>query len=290
MNGAGRAYLTLAVGDRRYLEMAVDLALSLRAWTALPIVLAADDALAARADASFRGIFTEVVLLQARFLEGRARKFGVAAVSRFDETLYIDSDCIVVSDPSSLWDAAGGGPLTMAGEMLLPTDSGYHHGFSTRAIIRQLGLRAYFKTNSGVFHFRREGGREALEACLRCHQDEVRRRLARRFRPWRYLGDEIAFGVVGGRRGFETFGGPGPMYWADEIRALDLARPTKPVLHFIAPIPAATLDGLLEGVVRRRREARLSAEGSVEIWRREARKSGLSWIANQAIRRMIRSA
>ena len=289
MNVARRAYLTLAVGDRRYLEMAADLALSLRAWTALPIVLAADDTLAARADASFGGVFTEVVRLEPRFLEGRARKFGVAAASRFDETIYVDSDCIVLSDPASLWDAAGVGPVTMAGEMLGPADRAYHHGFATRGIMRELDLRAYFKTNSGVFHFRREGGREALEACLRCHRDEVLPRLGRRLRPWRYLGDEIAFGVVGGRRGFGAFTGPGPMYWSQEVEALDLAHPTKPVLHFISPIPRATLDGLLEGVARRRREAGLPADGSLGYWREEARKSGLSWIANQAIRRLIRA-
>ena len=287
MNGAGRAYLTLAAGDARYLEMALDLALSLRAWTSLPIVLAADEPLARRAEGPLRGIFTEVVRLEPRFLDGRARKFGVAAASRFDETIYLDSDCIVLSDPAFLWDDVGAGPVTMAGEMLGPNDDGYHHGFSTRAIIRELALRAYFKTNSGVFHFRREGGREALEACLLCHQDEVLSRLARRLRPWRYLGDELAFGVVGGRRGFEAFRGRGPMYWPHEIRALDPVRPTKPVLHFIAPIPAATLEALLDGVRHRRREAGLDPEGSVACWRQEARKSRISWMANQALRRVI---
>ena len=37
-----RGYLTMAVGKRRYLEMAVDMALSLREHTDLPIAIAAD--------------------------------------------------------------------------------------------------------------------------------------------------------------------------------------------------------------------------------------------------------
>lgn len=152
MSDGGRAYLTMAVGDSRYLEMAVDLALSLRAWTTLPIVLAADSLLA-------------------------------GAASRFAETVYVDADCIVLADPSHIWKGVGSGPLTMVGERLGLADDEYHHGFSTRYIMERLGLDAYLKTNSGVFHFRREGGRGALEACLRCHLDEVRPRLASRLRP-----------------------------------------------------------------------------------------------------------
>ena len=78
------------------------------------------------------------------------------------------------------------------------------------------------------------------------------------------------------------------MYWADEIRALDPTRPGKPILHFLAPVPAATLAALLAGVRRRRRDAGLPWDLSYAWWRREARKSGLSWLANQTLRRVMR--
>lgn len=286
LSGA-RGYLTLAAGNAAYLEMAVDLALSLRPWARFPVLLVADDVLGARARADYPRVFDDVVPLAPRFREGRARKYGVAVASPFDETLFVDADCMILADPSSIWSAAGPAPLTFVGERLSAADDGYHHGFSTRALMRRFGLDVYLKVNSGVFLVRREGGAEAMDACLRCYEDEIRASLARPIFPWRFLGDELAFGVVGGRRGFSTFAGPGPMYWAPEIRALDPARPTKPVLHFIAPIPAATLETLLAAARERRRAADLPWRLSYAWWRNKARKSGLGWMAQRLHRTLV---
>ena len=201
-------------------------------------------------------------------------------------SLFVDADALALADPAPIWRAASAAPVTMTGEMLGPDDRAYHHGFATRALMRRLGLRAYLKSNSGVFHVRRAGGAEALAACVRCHREEVSR-LPTRLRPWRYLGDELAFGVVGGRLGLGTFSGPGPMYWAPEILTLDPERPTKPILHFIASVPRRTLDAVLEGVRARRRAAGIDPDASLAVWRWKARRGALSWTANQTIRRLI---
>jgi len=271
-----RGYLTMAVGRRPYLEMAVDLALSLKERTTLPVLLAADEKLGALARDVFRGVFTEIVRIERRFLDGRARKFGVAAASPLDETMFIDADCLALSDPDPVWSWTGPGPLTMAGELLGPADDRDHHGFSTRKLMERLDLPAYLKTNSGVFHVRREGGPAAMEECFRCYVEEVRPALRSRLRPWRFLGDELGFGVAGGRRGFHTFAPPGPMYWPAEILSLDPARPSKPILHFIGPVPSPTLERLLSDVKRRRRSVGLPPESSLTTWRREARVAGPS--------------
>src|SRR5262249_38325277 len=132
-------------------------------------------------------------------------------------------------------------------------------------------------------------GAAVLEACARCYAEELPR-LPRRLRPWRYLGDELAFGVIGGRLGLGTFTGPGPMYWPDEIRTLDPDRPAKPILPFIAAIPEKTLDAVLEGVRARRRAAGLPPDASLQSWRWKARRGAVSWRANQTIRRLVRTA
>ncbi|MSR22095.1 MAG: hypothetical protein EXR92_00805 [Gemmatimonadetes bacterium] len=289
MNLHGRGYLTMAVGRRHYLEMAVDMALSLRERSSLPILLASDEAMGALAAAQFPGVFSEIVPIERRFLRGRARKFGVAAASPFEETVFIDADCLVLSDPETIWAGAGDGPVTMVGEMLGPTDDRYHQGFSTRDLMKALGLQAYLKTNSGVFHFRRGGGLGAMEECLRCFEEEVRPALRSPLRPWRFLGDELGFALAGGRLGFHTFSPPGPMYWEAEIQALDPDRPSKPILHFIAPIPVNTLVRLLDDIRWRRHAAGLPSERSLPTWRREARISRFSWVANRALRRLARA-
>ena len=78
MTSADRGFLTLATGARDYLELAVDMALSLREHTALPIAIACDGPLAEIARADFASVFDEVTRIPDRFLGGRTRKFGVA--------------------------------------------------------------------------------------------------------------------------------------------------------------------------------------------------------------------
>jgi hypothetical protein len=286
---ADRAYLTLAQKDPRYLEMAVDLALSVRRWDALPFVLCADDELAERAQARFPGVFDEIVRLEPRWRGGHQAKLGAGSLvaADFAETLYLDADCLVLADPASIWAGASAEPLTFVGERLRRGDDTYHHGFSTRALMERFGLDAYLKTNSGVFHARRDGGPAALEACFRCFVDEIVPRLSRPRLPWRLIGDELAIGVTGGRRGFGTFEEPGPMCWAQDMRALDPARPFKPVLHFIVPMPARTLSAVLDGVRERRRRAGLPPEDSVAGWTWKARRSGYGWFLQRAHRRLV---
>jgi hypothetical protein len=143
-----------------------------------------------------------------------------------------------------------------------------HHGFSTRDLIARFDLPWYLKSNSGVFYFRREPALEIMDACLACHRDEILRTLRGGF-----LGDELAFGVVGGRRGLATFPSPGPMFWPAEFAKIDLGRPKHPVLHFLAPLAPATLDALVRDADRRRREAGVPGSAAPH-WHLEQRQVG----------------
>lgn len=287
MNGADQGYLTIATEDPRYLEMAVDLALSLRAWDDKPVVLAADGALAPAARARYGSVFDDIALVPDRYLGGFLPKFCPAVVCDFDEIVYLDADCLVIADPASIWAGAGPAPITLVGERLGPAERVYHTGFSTRTIARKLGLPAYLKNNSGLFHVRRAGGPEALDACRACYLDELPARLSHPLLPWLAPNDENAFAVVGARLGFSLFPEPGPMYWAGERRALAERGPTKPVLHFIGSVPEAALAPILDGV-RARREARgLPDTGSAEVWRWKARRSGRAMAAQGLLRRFV---
>ena len=61
------------------------------------------------------------------------------------------------------------------------------------------------------------------------------------------------------------------MYWPEEFEALDLANPSKPLLHMIWPPPAATLDALLLGTKARRRAAGVPGNAD-KHWREEVRR------------------
>lgn len=266
-----RGYQTMAVGPPRFLEMAVDMALSLREHTRLPIALATDAALASRVRTRYPRVFDEVRLVADRFLDGRGRKYGTAEASPFEETLYVDADCIVLGGLDHLWSALDHGDLVMVGSQLGPADDENHHGFSSRWLIERFGLQRYMKTNSGLFCFRRSGALEIMDECLDCFLHEVRPRLRWQILRARWVGDEIPFGIVGGRRGLTTLPPPDPMYWPQEFAALDLSAPTKPLLHLIWPPEPHVVDELVARTADRRRAAGLAGDAETH-WRDEVRE------------------
>jgi hypothetical protein len=267
----GRGYLTLAARDPRYLEMAVDMALSLRDHTELPVALAADDELARAASERYAPAFDLVASVPTRFRRGRALKFGTAAATPFEETIFVDADCIVLGGLDHLWSALENADMAMTGEHLTAGDDRVHHGFPTRALIHRFGLNTYLKTNSGLFAFKRTPALEIMEECRVCHEREVLRRLRWQTPLGRWLGDEIAFGIVGGRRGLGTLPKPDAMYWPGELATLDLERPTKPLLHMLWPLDERQLSQLVAGTSARRRAAGLPG-GAAAHWREESRR------------------
>jgi hypothetical protein len=267
-DAGSRGLVTLAAGDARYLEMAVDLALSARAHSPLPIALVADTPTARRAAERYAGVFDEVRALPPRFRDGRARKYGVPEATPWERAIFIDADCFLLGPLERFWEELRETDFALVGERIGIDRREVHHGFETRALIARFGLPWYLKSNSGVFYFRREAALPIVDACLACHRDEILTRLRGGF-----LGDELAFGVVGGRLGLARFPSPGPMYWPSEFGALDLDRPEKPVLHVLAPLPAKVLGRLVTQADRRRRDAGLP--GSVAShWKEEQRRVG----------------
>ncbi len=257
MSDLDRGYLTLATGPRQYLELAVDMALSLKEHTELPVALVADEEAARVARQVYGGVFDRVVLLPERFRLGRARKYGTAEASPFRETIFLDADAFVLAPPDGLFRVLREATVVMVGGRLGPEEDRDHHGFSTRALMKTFELDAYLKTNSGLFAFRNPEARAFMEECLETFRDEIRPRVRwHRFRG-AWLGDEIAFGVVGGRRNVATFPEPGPMFWPNEFADLDLEHPDRPFLHLLGPLPDPIFQSLLEAARVRRARAGL---------------------------------
>lgn len=266
-----RGYLTMATGDVAFLEMAVDMALSLREHTDHPIAVACDDTLLEVASTGYPGVFDDVVRVPDHFLAGRVRKYGSAAASPFDETVFIDADCIVLGPLDHLFAPLATHGMAMLGQQLTRDDDENHHGFSTRRLMERFDLDRYLKTNSGVFAFRKAEGVALMEECRRCFLDEARPRLRWSILLGRWLGDEIGFGIVGGRRGVGTLPQPDVMFWPQEFEDLDLDDPAKPLLHFIWPPPTPVLERLIGDMARRRAEVGLSTSGEAQ-WRAEVEK------------------
>lgn len=270
MSNPGRGYLTMAVGKPRYVEMGVDMALSLREHTELPIAIAVDAALEPLVTEQYGKVFDAIQRVPDRFLTGRALKYGTAAATPYDETMFVDADCFVLDSLDGLWSILDQTEIAMIGQRLTPADEQNHHGFSTRKLMRVFRLEHYLKTNSGLFVFRREAGIGFMEECLDCYLNEARPKLRGSLLFGRWLGDEIAFGIVGGRRGISEFPEPLPMYWPPEFDGIDLDHPAKPLLHMIWPPRPETLDTLIARAGARRRAAGVPGDADLH-WREEVR-------------------
>jgi hypothetical protein len=268
MSAAVRGYVTLAAGSTRYLEMAVDMALSLRSHTSHPAALIADEAIARTAEEHYASVFDHVSLLGEAFREGRARKYGVAEATPWDESIFIDADCFVLGSLEHLWESLRFHDMAFLGELLTAADDENHHGFSTRRLVHRFRLEHYLKTNSGLFCFRREPAVEIMRECLDCFVNEARPALRSSLLRGAWLGDEIAIGIVGGRRRLGTLPKPAEMYWPAEFASLDPESPTKPLLHMIWPLPAATFGKLGADAEARRQAAGVRTVGT-DHWQKE---------------------
>ncbi|MEQ1858113.1 MAG: hypothetical protein ABL963_16790, partial [Longimicrobiales bacterium] len=72
-------------------------------------------------------------------------------------------------------------------------------------------------------------------------------------------------------RGLGTLPKPDAMYWPGEIAVLDVAQPTKPLLHMLWPLEAHQLDAVVAGTTARRRAAGLPGDAAAP-WREESKR------------------
>lgn len=283
-----QGYLTIATGPRQYLEMAVDLALSIRAFDDRPVALACDEENARVASTEFAGLFSDLLVIPEEFRRFHwGTKFSIGELSVFEETVYMDADCLVVSDPDTLWQYASSQPITLTGEYLDYGAVRNHGGFDVTFLMERFKIRRYIKNNGGIIHFRKGVSRQWFRDCFHCYEHEIVPALWDGVRPVHSVLDELAFAVVGARRGFGVYDTPVPQYWHHEIAGINLLRPTKPVLHLTGPVPRRVLDPLMRQVADRRRAAGLSPADSEQFWRRKAAGPGLRRVIRRVAFRVL---
>ena len=260
-------FITVALGRPSYAEMAIDLALSAREFHDLPFALVADAALAAYVRTQYPGVFDEIRVLPDVYRKGHACKFALAELTPFARSVFIDADTLVLAPMHALLDDALAADILMMGSYRDRTTERVHHGFAVRGLMQRYGLERYFINHSGAFAFETTHGRAFLREGLDVYLHEMAD--LQRWARFRHIGDELAFGIVGGRRGVTIMREPFPIYWSNELAELTTAHRWKPLCHFHdAPAPAA-LDWMMHEVGARRR-ARGFPLRSEPHWRAKA--------------------
>ena len=143
--------VTLALGRRKYLEMAANLALSLRN-SSLPISLVTDDVGMALVDQDIEiaGLFDRVVRGHS-MPTGPAAKLWVNLFSPYERSVFIDADCLCYGFRSEVLDGMTTSPLT-----LVPVAwRKYWGGKNLVELGGQFGVERFPKINSGTFGWRK---------------------------------------------------------------------------------------------------------------------------------------
>ena len=144
--------ITIAYGPRKYVRMAEALARSYRRWNpGLPICVVTDRANADRLAACY----DLVRIIEPSYGKGVAQKLSIDRYSPFEETLFVDSDCVFYHDPMRTWRAYATGDFVIKGWRYLTRQDRHLNVGNLRLLLEQTGLDRMGSFNSGLFYFRR---------------------------------------------------------------------------------------------------------------------------------------
>jgi hypothetical protein len=148
-----QGYLTLATGSRLYLEIALNLALSIKLNDPARRLCLVTDAEMDVPD-TYLPFFDRIVLLSSRpGFHGCLNKLRVNEVSPYDETMFIDSDCLLIkNDMDRHWAKFSSNGFMIAGTK---RTQGNWYNFSIAKVIEKLDISYMVQMNSGVFYFRK---------------------------------------------------------------------------------------------------------------------------------------
>jgi hypothetical protein len=150
--------ITIAYGPEKYIRMARALALSYRRHNQLrPFAIVTDD----RNVKDLENYFDVVIPLNSTYGVGVVQKLNLDRYSPFDETLFVDSDCLFYKSPERLWRLYSGKDFTVRGWRYLTgwteyeKKSRYEFVRDTPDFLRQNKLTRLPHFNSGVLFFRK---------------------------------------------------------------------------------------------------------------------------------------
>lgn len=260
-----RGFMTVAAGERRYLEMAVDLALSLREFNAEPVALALGDELRRVASASDLAVFDHVVPLPPGYPKFLS-KLAAPYVTPFDRTFFIDADSLAIGPLDGIWEPLAPTEFAVQGRYRRPDEDHDHHMLSTAALAKSFGLDRYLQHNSGVLYFRKAKAIAVAEACMDLWEKGFGRQL-----PF----DEPLRAIVGGALGLTTIPKPLPMAWWPALVAPH--ETSFRLVHFMGIVRADTFTWLLRDVRRRREAAGLAWRNAIVTWLGKATRGRHVW-------------
>ncbi|BDI15440.1 hypothetical protein ANSO36C_12420 [Nostoc cf. commune SO-36] len=153
-----RGIITYAYGASYYIEMAKSLARSLRLHSPnVPRAIVTDN----QNDKELLELFDYVITMKEEYGSNVRQKLHVYDYSPFENTLYIDSDCIAVKDINFIFDDFKGRSFSVPGNVYLK--AGDKDNFvELDDILKRFNLTKLPKFNGGIYYFEKNDTAKAF--------------------------------------------------------------------------------------------------------------------------------
>lgn len=184
-----RGFITVAFGPQEYIDNAVALARSLKLSGATsPIALVTD-----RPPEAFDQ-FDQVIRVEDAAALGLLTKLRINEYSPYDETVFIDSDCLVVRSPEFLWERFGRHSFTMVG---IEKEDGEWYGADIAELRDHFAIDGPLpQFNSGLIYWRDDETSRAVFAYAQSLWHDYENLGLRAFREEQRRGDEPLFSIA----------------------------------------------------------------------------------------------
>jgi hypothetical protein len=295
-----RGVITLAYGHQRFIEQARSLAHSLQLHAPqVPRTLITDSS-----DPEIRRQFTEIIPYRPEYGSGVRQKIFLDQYSPYEQTLFIDSDCLVLGNLGAFWSSFARQYFGVPGFRYLHRGSTDPY-FDVDHALENLRLTAVPKFNGGTYYFTRSVEAKEFFTTAR---DILGNWRALRLREFRQDGpaDEIVYSLAMAVHHIgPTWMGPGGMWtpvgYKGPLR-LDAIRGTcsfekeglklsPEIVHFpgnytyslVYARERAKLRAHIEGKKTPMSSLAISAAASV-LWQCSRRSSALTKLARKSVR------
>jgi hypothetical protein len=192
--------MTMAFGGRHFTDQAMALAASLRLHCPdLPLALITESR-----DPELARLFDHIIPLKREYGSGLMQKMHLDLYSPFEETLFIDSDCLVVRDLTPLLDRYyRGAPFSVLCETSRRRGSQDEWVFVDR-VLDLYGIDELPKFNGGTYYWKRGAASRDLFDAVRAKIPDWPK-LSVGGPTDRNVNEEIMFGVALAERGMRGF-------------------------------------------------------------------------------------
>ncbi|MCC9137337.1 hypothetical protein ACFSKU_08090 [Pontibacter silvestris] len=144
-----KGIITIATGKKQYIHMAKMLAVSLKLnYPVLPIAVITDSE-----DTELRSLYDFIISADMTKGNGYIQKLNMYEYSPFDETIFIDVDCMVVKNIDFLWGLFKDEHVSVIG---FKQNTGHHFGTSIDNLCKYFKIDDILIFNGGMYYFKKD--------------------------------------------------------------------------------------------------------------------------------------